>query len=299
MRCVFVGSVVLAVLACSHLTAIAQPAVDRLERRLLDLAQNDDDVGYLGVIANDQTTSGSGVELLEIIAGGAAEKAGLEAGDRVTKIDDKPVRTLDDFAEAMHDRPVGAKLRFTIERNGKPKLADVTLVARPPAESRPFAKFGRIEGAEPPRMSLLGVRVEPVDPDSPVANTLPAPKGAYVVRIAEDSPAAQAKIPLYAVIVAIDGQEVGDPADLKQIISSTRPGQEIKVDYYYRGKLAQRRVTLAEVMPEAPLTQQGVPPEATDLPAEHLNEGDRIEQLERRIRLLEARISELERALGK
>ena len=305
MRVVFTASVVFAALFAPAI-AFAQPAVDRLERRVRDLApkaDEDDEVGYLGVIADDRSATGSGVELLQIVPGGAAEKGGLESGDLVTKIDDKSIRTLDDFADAMRDRPVGAKVRFTIERNGKPRQAEVTLVARPPAESRAFPKFGRIDAAQPPRTALLGVRVEPVDADSPIAATLPAPQGAIVVHIAEGSPAALAGIPVQAVIVAVDGQEVGDPADLREIIAETRPGQEIKVDYYSRGKLVQRRVRLAEMTPAAPLAPPDAAPEAApeaaDLPAEQLSDRGRIERLERRVRLLEARLSELERLLGK
>lgn len=279
--------------------AWAQPAVDQLERRLR-AGDDADQTGYLGVIADDRAAAGGGVELLEIVAGGPAAKAGLESGDVITKIDERPVRTLDDFARALEGRAVGAKIRFTLERQGKPKLAEVTLGGRPPAKSRRFPNFGRIEDSRPPRMSLLGVRVEAVEADSPIAADLPALQGAYVVRVAEGSPAAQAGIPLHAVIVAVDDQEVTDPADLKEIIAATRPGQEIKVGFYSRGKLAERRVRLAELLPEgaaAPPVELAEPAMAAGPaePAEQLTAQQRIERLEQRVRELEARLAELER----
>lgn len=276
--------------------AAAQPLVERVDQRPPEV--NDaDQTGYLGVIADDRTESKSGVELLEVVAGGPAEKAGLEQGDVVIKIDDGPIRTLDDFARALERRPAGSKIRFAIERHGKPKLADVTLGARPPAESRRFPNFGRIEDAQPPRMSLLGVRVEPVDPDSPVAASLPAAQGAYVVRVAAGSPAAQAGIPVHAVIVAVDGKGVADPADLKEIIAATRPGQEIKIAYYSRGKLSERRVTLAEMVPEGMAIGATGSEPLTDDTADSLTDQERIEQLEQRLRRLEQRVQELEGAL--
>ncbi|MGH7140819.1 MAG: PDZ domain-containing protein, partial [Pirellulales bacterium] len=105
----------LAIASLSPHLALAQPAVDRLERRVRELtreADASDEPGYLGVIADDRTATGSGVELLEIVADSPAAKAGLAAGDVVTKVDDKPIRTLDEFADALRGRPVGAKVRF-------------------------------------------------------------------------------------------------------------------------------------------------------------------------------------------
>lgn len=277
--------------------ATAQPAVEQLERRLRN-ADDADQTGYLGVIADDRTATGSGVELLEVVNDGPAEKAGLERGDVVTKIDEKSIGTLDDFARALEKKASGAKLRFTIERQGKPKLAEVTLGVRPAAESRRYPNFGRIEDS-PPRMSLLGVRVEAIDPDSPAVAGLPAAQGAYVVRVAEGSPAAQVGIPLHAVIVRVDDQEVADPADLKKMITATRPGQEIKIAYYSRGKLLERRVTLAEFVPEGAPQQATGPADFSEEPGEGLSDRERIEQLEQRLRRLEARLAELESALAK
>lgn len=305
--------IILIAAACSLLHpqfASPQPAVKKLERRVRELAQrpdvaesedsNADEAGYLGVVADDRAAGASGVELLEVMGGSPAAQGGLEQGDVITKVDDQPIRSLDDFAAALADQPAGTKLRFGVERRGEPKQVEATLGHRPPAASRRFPNFGRIgEAAEPPRMSLLGVRVEPLDPQSAAAGKLPVTGGAYVVRVAEGSPAAAAGIPPQAVIVAVDDQKVGDPADLKRIIAATQPGQEIKVAYYSRGKLVERQVRLAELMPEASMV---LPDDRADLPDEaagDLTVEQRMERLERRIRALEARLAEFERFLGR
>lgn len=282
--------------------ALAQPAVERLERQVRDKQRARDDadgVGYLGVFADESLAGGHGVEVMEVMDGSPAQKGGLEPGDLVTKVGDQPIRSLNDFAAALRDQPVGKTLRFAIERKGDPKQVEATLVARPPARSRRFPKFGRLGDAAPelPRMSLLGVHVESVDAASAAALGLPVARGAYVTRVREGSPAATAGIPVQAVIVAVDGQEVGDLADLKQIIAATHPGQEIKVDYYSRGKRIERRVRLAETLPDEP----ALLPEAAPMPplqAPELTDQQRIEQLEGRVRALEARLAELERIAG-
>ncbi|HVA47417.1 MAG TPA: PDZ domain-containing protein [Pirellulales bacterium] len=284
--------------------ALAQPAVDRLERRVRELAQqegaaaDDADIGYLGVVADDPAAKGQGVELLEVHEGSPAEKSGLEAGDLVTKIGDKPVRTLDDFAAAVAGQPVGKTLRITIERHGKPQDIEVTLGPRPPPGARRFAKFGPISGEpQPLRRVQLGVRVEECDVQAATAAGAPVARGAVVSRVAAGSPAAAAGIPLKAIIVAVDGQEVDNPDDLKRIIARARPGQEVKIDYYSRGKLIQRNLRLAEIMPAVPAAPLAdpEPPESTD---ESLTDRQRVERLERRVRALEARIAEFERFLG-
>lgn len=282
--------------------ALAQPAVERLERQLRERQGNNDEdnTGYLGVFAEERAAGAQGIELKEVMAGSPSEKAGLEPGDVVTKIGEQPVRDLNDFQAALEKQPVGKKLRFTIERGGEPKQFDVTLAARPPKPSRRFPNFGRVDegGVVPPRTSRLGVRVEPVDEKLAEAAGSPVSHGALVVSVADDSPAARAGIPLQAVIVSVNGREIQDAADLKRAIAANRAAPEIKVGFYHRGKLIERRVQLADVEPSDPSPIVDVGPEPSDLSARPLTDKQRIEQLERRIQALEARLSDLERVLA-
>lgn len=302
--------------------ALAQPALERLERQVRKkVAQKADDakrpanepsaddrIGYLGVIADDSDVSGLGVRIVKVVEGAPSEKAGLRVGDLVTKIGDRLVRDLDDFAAALHNMPVGRKLRFTIERNFEPRRIEVTLGKRPPKEDRPVPEFGRIGDAAapaPPRMSLLGVRVEEVDAETQAAAGLPDTKGAMVIHITEGSPADVAGVPERAVIVAVDGKQVASPTDLKRLVATAGPGKEIRLDYYDRGKLIERRLRLAELAG----ANGGAEPAASDEPQTDLEEApvtrepltpqQRIERLEDRVHHLEARLKELERLLSK
>ncbi|HJT34444.1 MAG TPA: PDZ domain-containing protein [Pirellulales bacterium] len=301
-------------------SALAQPALERLERQVRDQTaskakkdkpgkpSDDDGIGYLGIVADDRDVSGLGVRIVEVAAGGPADKAGLKLGDLVTKIGDRLVRDLDDFAAALHNMPAGRKLRFTVERDFEPRRIEVTLGKRPPEEKRLAPEFGRIgdpTAAAPPRMSLLGVRVEDVDAQVQADAGLPDARGAVVTHVTEGSPADLAKVPLRAVIVAVNGKEVDSPASLKRLIAAAGPGKEIRLDYYHRGKLVERTLRLAEVLePEG-----GVAPAAANEPVadsqkpseepEPLTDQERIERLEERVRQLEARLNEFERLLSK
>src|SRR5487761_1839419 len=107
--------------------ALAQPAVERLERQVRDKQRARDDadgVGYLGVFADESLAGGHGVEVMEVMDGSPAQKGGLEPGDLVAKVGDQPIRSLNDFAAALRDQPVGKTLRFAIERKGDPKQVE-------------------------------------------------------------------------------------------------------------------------------------------------------------------------------
>jgi len=59
-----------------------------------------------------------GISIEEVIAGGPAEKAGMQNDDIITAIDGKEVTSTDDLKEAIDKAGVGGKLKFTIYRQG-------------------------------------------------------------------------------------------------------------------------------------------------------------------------------------
>ena len=79
----------------------------------------------------------------QIVAGGPAERAGLAAGDRIVRADDKPVDSWDALVAAIRARP-GKPLSLLIERNGTAKLLEVT----PDSVASGDTRIGRI-GAAP------------------------------------------------------------------------------------------------------------------------------------------------------
>jgi putative serine protease PepD len=85
---------------------------------------------YLGL----QTTtpqSGSGAVIAEATPNGPADRAGLRAGDVVTKVGDKSISSPDDVAQAIAGNKPGDKVDVTVERNGSEHTVSVTLGQRP------------------------------------------------------------------------------------------------------------------------------------------------------------------------
>jgi putative serine protease PepD len=86
---------------------------------------------YLGVGIADGT---SGAKLGSVTADGPAGKAGLKAGDVVTKVGDTKVASGDDLAAAISGLSPGQKVAVTVTRNGSAKTVQVTL-GKQPAEA--------------------------------------------------------------------------------------------------------------------------------------------------------------------
>ena len=79
----------------------------------------------------------------QIVAGGAAEKAGLVAGDRILRADAAPIETWEAFVNMIRSRP-GASISLTVERDGATRTVEIV----PDAVSAGGARIGRI-GAGP------------------------------------------------------------------------------------------------------------------------------------------------------
>ena len=79
----------------------------------------------------------------QVVGGGAAERAGLVAGDRVVRADGKPVDSWEALVNAIRARP-GKPLALTIEREGTTRTVEVV----PDSVASGDARIGRI-GAAP------------------------------------------------------------------------------------------------------------------------------------------------------
>ncbi|GAA3796797.1 S1C family serine protease [Streptomyces chiangmaiensis] len=68
-----------------------------------------------------------GVAVVEVRSGGAADKAGLRAGDIITKLGDTGITTMTSLAEALADVKPGQKTTITYRRSGSTKTVGIVL----------------------------------------------------------------------------------------------------------------------------------------------------------------------------
>jgi serine protease Do len=89
-----------------------------------------DSRGFLGV----KTEKDNGAKVTEVTPGSPAEKAGLKAGDIITKIDDVAVTSPEDLSKAVGSYKPNEKVTITYTRNKKTQKVTTTLGKRPPQE---------------------------------------------------------------------------------------------------------------------------------------------------------------------
>lgn len=80
---------------------------------------------YLGVSVYETNSSVIYVEYVQ--RGSAADKAGIENGDKILKIDNENISSTAQFRYQLYKYNVGDKITLTIERNEKEKKLNVTL----------------------------------------------------------------------------------------------------------------------------------------------------------------------------
>lgn len=87
--------------------------------------------GLLGALVSDTMESAAGFStgatIVEVSEGGAADLAGLRAGDIVIQLDGKRVETASDLTALVRSRPAGAEVELRLVRNGSEVRLRVTL----------------------------------------------------------------------------------------------------------------------------------------------------------------------------
>ena len=68
-----------------------------------------------------------GVYVVDVVQGGPAEKAGLQAGDRIVSVDGTEIASKDDLGTLMQKHAAGDTLSITIAREGQMQTVNVTL----------------------------------------------------------------------------------------------------------------------------------------------------------------------------
>ena len=91
--------------------------------------------GQLGVSVKAKTTSGAasefsvGADVATVDPNSAAGKAGIKAGDVITKFNDLTIGEPNQLTAAVREQPAGSKVKITVQRGGSEQTFDVTLGA--------------------------------------------------------------------------------------------------------------------------------------------------------------------------
>ena len=197
--------------------------------------------GYLGV---NLAPSKDGVLVTAVVPNSPAEKAGLEAGDRIVAVDGRAVATEKDLREALHGLDAGKRVTVEVKRDGDRKRLDATLGERQDHYGRmmtlpegmhatplPEGYLGQLERergllavTDRPR---LGVTILPLTDELREHFGVEKGRGVLVSGVVKDSAAERAGIKAGDVIVAVGGSPVGDTGDIGRAL---KRGESVEVE---------------------------------------------------------------------
>lgn len=179
--------------------------------------------GYVGIYAEDISPdmashfgvkNQKGLLVNRVLENSPAGKAGIEKGDIIVKMDDKPVGEWNDFRSRIARMLPDTKIKLTVIRNGEEKDIEVKLEAREskggPAET---------EGKE---TKQLGMTVQDLTPDIAQQLGYKDEKGVVVSDVDPASPAADAGITGGTLITEVDRQKVENTQDFWKLVKKAK-----------------------------------------------------------------------------
>jgi serine protease Do len=197
----------------------------------MSLFSEDENRAMLGVVTEG---SDKGAEVQSITKESAAEKAGLKAGDVITKIDDKKIESTDDVTDAVHAHKPGDKVNITVLRNGKEQKITAELgkwkgikmnaVAMPKIAEMQHWNEEMAPGQPPMTYNFngnvwstggrqkLGLSIQDTEDG----------KGVKVLDVDDDSNADKAGIEEGDIITNIDDKEIKSTEDVTRIVRENK-----------------------------------------------------------------------------
>lgn len=203
--------------------AVPSNLVKRIASVLIDGGKIDR--GYIGVqlqpmdpaMAKDLNLPDGthGALVAKVEHDGPAAKAGVEAGDVITAVDDTAVKSQSELSNVIGLTQPGKGVKLSLLRDGKKKTVEVKLARFPDKLS---ARRGGDQDNEGDAETLakkgsFGLALAPVTPDSKEHYGLESRQGALVQAVANGSPAERAGLQPGDAIVLAAGKKVGSPED--------------------------------------------------------------------------------------
>jgi len=204
--------------------------------------------GYIGVqlqpggTINEDTAAALGIaknqgELInDVTAGGPAAKAGVRAGDVVTRVNGQAVTVDQSLSYLVSNVKPGQTARLDILRNGKPASANVVVAPRPSAEKLAATLGGDAQGfgsedgddddtgstAAPTAGAALGIGVQPLTPAiAQAVGVDPTTQGVVIAVVAQTSDAF-GKLKRGDVIMSVNGTPVRTAADMQTAVTTAK-----------------------------------------------------------------------------
>lgn len=213
-----------------------------LDNEHLSLFSEDENRAMLGVSTKDsENEKVKGAQVMSVSKGSAADKAGLKAGDVITRIGDKKIENAEDVSKAVREYKPGKQVGVTIVRNGKeekhtaeldkwkgvnitamsmPRMADVYAPAMP---TRPGQGGTFYYNSGQPR---LGLSIQDTEDG----------KGVNVLDVQDESNADKAGLEEGDVITHINDKAVNSADEASKMVKEAKDKTSFNVKVLRDGK---------------------------------------------------------------
>jgi membrane-associated protease RseP (regulator of RpoE activity) len=217
----------------------SKPQPDTPENRATDEVFAFSGSGYrLGVVLSeisphlrDDLKIDSGVMVERVLPKSAADKAGIQEGDIVLKIDGKPVESASDIRHDLQEMDSPKPIALDILRDGKPLNISVT----PEKRDFPFIQFAM--------GNHIGVELQELDSDLAGYFQAKPGSGVLITRVEPNSPAQKAGLKSGDVITEFNGVKVTTPDQVRDALDEVKDGSSVEMTVLRHGKEEKISVT--------------------------------------------------------
>ena len=165
--------------------------------------------------------STSGALVADVLPDSPAAKAGLTAGDVLTRFDGKAVDSSSALPVLVSLTESGHDVTVELWRNGKRETKNIRLEARPSTDGAK-AKVERSSGG-------FGLSLRPLTPELRQELGVEQIQGALVSEVAPGSAAARAGLRPGDVVTEVQGKAVASPAELASTLEKLSSGQVVRL----------------------------------------------------------------------
>jgi serine protease Do len=150
-----------------------------------------------------------GALVASVIPDSPAAKAGVRTGDVITEYNGKPVTRMRDLPLMVAETKANTTVDIKVLRKGKEHTLTTTIARMPKEQAVAASDHKATEGGK------LGLALAPVTPETRQQYQLPEDaKGAIIVGVRPDSPAADIGLRVGDVITMVDQKPVSGPQDV-------------------------------------------------------------------------------------
>ncbi len=170
-----------------------------------------------------------GALVVEVVAGGPAEKAGLKAGDQILSVNGKEISGSNDLTAAIQALKPGDVVTLSVQKKGETSAADVkvTLGTDPNKAGQAYLGLSYHPG-RPGMQEKNGAGPQGSGPDFGRNGAKPGMStGAVVVSVAAGSPAEKAGLKAKDLITAVNGKAITTAEELTSLVKAAKVGDKL------------------------------------------------------------------------